>query len=436
MPKEFVIVGGGVAGLAAADTILRASTDNNVQLFEARGYTGGRAHTDASTIPGLPFDMGALYLQDPTSNPLTQLAADLKFDTVADDTSYVLRVDRGKGYEDVPAGSDADVDAFVNEIDDAYEENKNLPNQPVMERPRLDTEVEWFGLASSTYGPFTESAEPWQYLAADRAREKQGEGNLFVKRGIGTLVRAWGQTLRQRFPARYTEQLSTPVNQIVQETDAVVVYANQGRVIVPATACVVTLPVDVLTAGSVSFTPALTASYQGALKSLRLGSYLKLAVELTALPDAISDNTNYYLYNNEPKGIWQYYRLPFYPKNVLVAHTAGDFAATLETTDDRMVYALFQSALSEAYGVEVKFRGAKAITNWRNDPYALGAYSYTAFIGGGPSDRSAFEARRQLSTPMGRVCFGGEAQSLAAYGTLQGAYWEGQAAAQRALKLA
>ena len=60
------------------------------------------------------------------------------------------------------------------------------------------------------------------------------------------------------------------------------VYANHGLVIVPATACVVTVSVDVLAAGSISFKPELPRAYQDALKAVRLGSYKKLAVELTA----------------------------------------------------------------------------------------------------------------------------------------------------------
>ncbi|HWU87949.1 MAG TPA: NAD(P)/FAD-dependent oxidoreductase [Kofleriaceae bacterium] len=436
MPKEFVIVGGGAAGLAAADTILSASGDNYVQLFEAKGYTGGRAHTDTRSIPGLPFDMGAVYLQDPANNPWTQAAKELGFETIPDDMGAVMRIDRGDGYKDVPPDGDDAVNAVVKEIAADYERNKELPNRPVMKKPRLDTVSEWFGLATSPYGPFTESAEPWQYLAADRARDAQGEGNRFVKEGLGNLVRAYGQALQERFNDRYTERLATPVTEIAQEKDAVVVYTKEHQVIVPATACVVTASVDVLAAGIITFTPALPPAYVDALKALRLGSYKKLAVELAALPDGIEDNTNYYLYNSEPEGIWQYYRLSYFPENVLVVHASGDFAAALDTVEDRMVYRLFQSALGEAYGVDVHLREARAITNWRKDPYVRGAYSYTAFIGGGPEDRSALAARDVLSKPVGRVCFGGEAQSLTAYGTLQGAYWEGQAAARRALRMA
>ncbi|MBA6304213.1 hypothetical protein [Colwellia sp. MB02u-14] len=50
------------------------------------------------------------------------------------------------------------------------------PNARVMVKPSLQSQDEWFGLALSTYGPFTEAAEPWQYIAADRAREEQGSG--------------------------------------------------------------------------------------------------------------------------------------------------------------------------------------------------------------------------------------------------------------------
>ncbi|VAW31507.1 hypothetical protein MNBD_CHLOROFLEXI01-3795, partial [hydrothermal vent metagenome] len=78
--------------------------------------------------------------------------------------------------------------------------------------------------------------------------------------------------------------------------------------------------------------------------------------------------------------------------------------------------------------VEEHFTGKAVVTNWSNDPFSRGAYSYALPKGSG--------ARQLLqeAAVLKRVFFAGEALSTSAYGTAHGAYLSGQATAQRALK--
>jgi monoamine oxidase len=428
---KVAIVGGGLAGIAAAYTLLGDPSVTEVHLLEAEGGYGGRASTDTTSIPGFAFDMGAQYIQDPTLNPLTQIAKDLGFETVEEDADYKLRVDDDGTWEDVDT-TDPEVLAVVQGIQTSYTLAKTKPNVVVAAKPRFDTQVEMFGHATSPYGPFTESAETWQYLAADRAREGAGDGaeNLFVKRGIGTLVSAYGQLLPGLYKERYKARFGTRVTSITHSDSGVTVSYANGSVAVDA--CIVTVPVSVLASGAITFDPPLPAAYKNALKALRLGSYKKLALQLRVAPADIVPGTNYYLIQDEPEGVWQYYRLPYNPL-VLVAHAAGDFAAALDRMQDRDVYALFKASIQEAYDNSVYFSNGKAITNWSGDPSAGGAYSYTAFIGGGPDDPDALKARSDLGVPLDRLYFAGEATNLQCYGTLQAAYFEGVRAAQAVL---
>ncbi|SFU99719.1 Monoamine oxidase [Polaromonas sp. YR568] len=428
---KVAIVGGGLAGIAAAYTLLGDPDVTEVHLLEADGGYGGRASTDTTSIPGFAFDMGAQYIQDPTLNPLTQIAKDLGFETIEEEDEYMLRVERDGEWEDV-ATTDEEVAAVVKSIKTSYNLAKKKPNVVVAAKPRFDTQVEMFGHATSPYGPFTESAETWQYLAADRAREGPGDGsaNLFVKRGIGTLVSAYGQLLPGLHRDRYKARFGTRVTSITHSDSGVTVAYANGSVAVDA--CIVTVPVSVLGSGAITFEPALPAAYKNALKALRLGSYKKLALQLRVAPADIEPGTNYYLIEAEPEGVWQYYRLPHNPL-VLVAHAAGDFAAALDRMEDRDVYALFKANLKEAYDNSIYYSNGKAITNWSDDPSAGGAYSYTAFIGGGPDDPDALKARSDLGVPLGKLHFAGEATNLKCYGTLQAAYFEGVRAARAIL---
>ena len=57
---DVVVVGAGVAGLAAARTLAEAGRD--VALLEARDRVGGRIHTVAAADGGLPVELGAEFI--------------------------------------------------------------------------------------------------------------------------------------------------------------------------------------------------------------------------------------------------------------------------------------------------------------------------------------------------------------------------------------
>jgi monoamine oxidase len=423
---KVAIIGGGLAGISAAYTLLASRNVTEVHLFESSGGFGGRARTDSTSIPGFAFDMGAQYIQDPDINPLVQIAKDLKFTAVAEDASYMLRVDTDDGWIDEPTTT-PDVQAVVDAIQASYNKAETQPNAIVAPKPSFDTQVEMFGHATSTYGPFTESAETWQYIAADRAREADGDhgNNLFVLQGIGTLVATHGQQLAKLYPTRFTAHFNATVKAVnYGDSSATLTWGSNS---LQVDACIVTVPASVLGSGAIAFTPALPASYTGALTALRLGSYKKLALKLRTDPESIVPGTNYYLIETQPEGVWQYYRLPYAP-TVLVAHAAGDFAAALDGMADSDVFTLFKTSIQTACD-DVFFTTGKAITNWGKTPGVNGAYSYTAFIGGGPTDPTTLKARTTLGTPLKTLHFAGEATNLKYYGTLQAACFEGERAA-------
>ena len=63
---DVAVIGAGVAGFAAAHTLIGAR--KNVVVLEARERTGGRVFTDTSL--GLPFDQGAPTRAEPTGMSL------------------------------------------------------------------------------------------------------------------------------------------------------------------------------------------------------------------------------------------------------------------------------------------------------------------------------------------------------------------------------
>ena len=439
MAKKVIIVGGGAAGIGAAAKILENSTDTEVLLLEATSKLGGRAKTSTKPIKGLAFDEGPVYIQDPLNpeNPWPKIADELGFETVKDKDQYKVRVDIDGVFKTVKTTDLPEARQVENQLQESFEHNKTINNRTVSQPPLPDGQNGKLGLAFSSYGPITESTEPTQYLASDRAREVSEDWghNLFVKKGLGTLVRTYGDQLVSMYPFRLKVLLNTTVTEINYEQAAVEVSIDNKKY--TGDACIVTVSVGVLGNGNIHFVPNLPGDYNMALDFLKLGHYKKLALQFNFLPPEIKDDTNYFLYNEDPEGVWQFYRLSYFPAKVLVVHTAGNFAQQLDQMGDQEVFDLFRDSLRQAYAPNIDYLEDKvSTTNWSGNPFFQGVYSYTTNDPNAPEDYNIpLKARRTMSIPIqNKIYFAGEAYHLEAYGTLHGAYEDGQQAADAVLK--
>jgi NADPH-dependent 2,4-dienoyl-CoA reductase/sulfur reductase-like enzyme len=70
--ERVVVVGAGIAGLAAASRLRQAGID--AVVLEARDRIGGRLHT--VDLAGTPVDMGGSWIHHPIGNPLTAFCDD------------------------------------------------------------------------------------------------------------------------------------------------------------------------------------------------------------------------------------------------------------------------------------------------------------------------------------------------------------------------
>jgi glycine/D-amino acid oxidase-like deaminating enzyme len=453
---KVIVVGGGAAGIAAAYTLLGGGA--RVSLYEARGRYGGRAFSDTKSIANFTFDMGPQYLQDPNVNPWMKIAGKLGFETVAEQYKAFFRVREAGNW--VSTESTDVTRATHTAIEEAAQANKLFLNMPTLYRPAAaPSDEQLLAYATSPLGPIAEAAELWQYIAADRARQKDVKEvpNHFVKRGVGTLIKTYGEGLKKNFSSAYTEHLGMAVTAIrYRSTGVGVTSADEQQE--AADACLVTVPPSVLARGTIAFNPALPATHGDAIAFLKGGPYKKVAIVLASVPDAIAVDTHYYVAQNNPEGAWQCYRLSLYP-NVLVAHAAGDFARALDLRDDEDVVDMLKATLKACFP-PIGFGGATAVTNWTKDPYARGAYSYSALktrfddidldeefdtqasIDAASaedqariqSDKTPYGARLKLGVPLRQTLwFAGEATDVDAYGTIAGAYNEGVRAATEIL---
>lgn len=101
VPGKYIVIGAGMAGLAAAKTLSQAG--HQVTLLEGRERLGGRTWT-SEQWPDAPVDLGASWIHGVEGNPLTELAKQAEATLIT--TSY----DSSTLYDST--GSEAD-DALI-----------------------------------------------------------------------------------------------------------------------------------------------------------------------------------------------------------------------------------------------------------------------------------------------------------------------------------
>jgi len=435
------IVGAGCAGLGAAATLLEKS-NANVRIYEALGRIGGRTWTYSST---LPVDLGAEAIEQAGSNPWRRIARMLNVDLTDSTPDTLYRVFENGAWSS--QDSTPDIKQVMATLDASYTRHREIPNLPVIGSlhswGELSPQMVSLALSSSALSSIKESAESWQFVAADMYRQEQegpedDQPPKFPAGGIGGLVTTYAAWLEAQFGERLEIHLNADVVRVDCETGNVTLSGGDA---VPSDYCIVTAPVSSLPL--IAFTPPLGYKQVVAYRNLKLGSYKKVGFRPKTPPtgiDAITADTTYYIYDPALGGSWQYSWLPTDP-TVLVCLASGNFASRLDWTPDDVVLAGLVQLLTRAHanGDFTPKPGPDqqpevAISNWTKTMYIRGAYSYTAYDGGRPDDPIPLAAREWIVDPHERAYFAGEANWAENYGTIAGAYLSGARAATQLIE--
>jgi monoamine oxidase len=196
-----------------------------------------------------------------------------------------------------------------------------------------------------------------------------------------------------------------------------------------ATTVIVTLPLGILQAGSVRFTPALD-SKKSALEQLVFGPVLKLSLRFRKAFWEELDDGKYagasFFHSADTTFPTFWTTLPLRAP-LMTAWVAGPKAARLSTQEmPHIVGQALESLTTLFTGARLELEGAY-LHNWQTDPYSLGAYSY---IGVGGSD-----ARKTLAAPLeDTLFFAGEATDENEAATVGGALQSGARVAREITK--
>jgi monoamine oxidase len=431
-----IVIGAGIAGLAAAATLEKAGVATRV--LEARDRRGGRIWTSRA-IGGIPLDLGASWIHgdkgpDGEGSPIYELAKKNGIATIPFDYDDVALYGAGRRlYSDSDAAAyEAAIEGLAERIAALAESRRDarqpdIPLSRAIEQlleelePSARVERELLNAVNHTIEhEFANAAEKLSLFSFDSADAPEGVDRLFPG-GYDQII----DVIARDVPDL---RLKSPVKRIEAKGDEVLVQTASGTESAEHVLC--TLPIGVLKAGKVTFDPPLAGDHARAIKLLSVGALDKLYVrydepfwndEETAVIDWVGD----------PPGRWSEHVnvLKVFGKPLLLSFNAGAYAAELARKDDATVLAEATAAYRAMFGNEaVPDRPSAYLrTNWANDPWALGSYS--SF--GVGSSRETIEAFAEAHA--GRVHFAGEHTSPAHPATVHGAYQSGVDAAKRIL---
>ncbi|XP_057725372.1 polyamine oxidase 2 [Arachis stenosperma] len=425
-----IVIGGGMAGVAAARALHDASIQ--VVLLESRERLGGRIHTDYSF--GFPVDLGASWLHGVCKeNPLAPLIGRLGLPL------YRTSEDNSVLYDhDLESYALFDMDGIqvpqelVKKVGKVFEmilEETDKVRQELSEDISIlralsivferKPEFRLEGLAHKVLQWYLCRMEGWFAADSDTISLKCWDQEELLPGGHGLMVRGYLpviHTLAKGLDIR----LGHRVSKIERRYNGVKVTVENGETFI-ADAAVVAVPLGVLKAKSIKFEPKLPDWKEAAIADLGVGIENKIIlhfenvfwpnVEFLGVVAETSYGCSYFLNLHKAAG---------HP--VLVYMPAGRLAKDIEKMSDEaaanFAFMQLKKILPDASS-PIQY----LVSRWGTDVNSLGSYSYDAV--GKPHD-----LYERLRVPVDNLFFAGEATSTLYPGSVHGAFSTAMMAAE------
>ena len=299
--NHIVVLGAGISGMAAADALIRSG--HRVTVLEARARIGGRIWSDDSM--GAVLDLGASWIDGLTDNPLTKRAEALGLETrITDPDNYAVRDGDGRLMRD-----------------------RDVPD--------------WLTEVAEIEQSFGAQVPDINMRAYDNDRDYDGPVALFP----GGYLQIFSGLATQAEIA-----LNWDAKALRYGRDGVEIDNARGDS-VAADAVVVTVPLGVLKANRIAFTPALPRDKTDAIARLGMGLLDKLYLRYDAV---FWDQDADWILTPEtglPRGHFNQW-LNLYPvtgEPILMAFNGADAAWRLADLPDGEILSQAQVTLARAY---------------------------------------------------------------------------------------
>ena len=296
--ESVIIIGAGVAGLAAAKHLIAAGRD--VQVLEARDRIGGRVWTDRSL--GVPLDMGASWIHGVRGNPLTDLADELDIKRATTDYgNHIVRDAQGRIVDE-------------DDLPEDFEVVTSIEHEYAADHAELSPQ-------------------------ADDEGDEFGGGDVLFPSGYSTLIRG--------LDTGFQVNLGAEVDLV--DTTGPTVGVHTADETFAAEAVLVTVPLGVLKAGTINFVPALSPARLGAIDRLGMGLLNKVSLRFPSV--FWDEDADLIGYVGPKRGYFaEWLNIAKYTgEPILVGFNASSAADEIEELSDTEVIAQAMTALRNMY---------------------------------------------------------------------------------------
>lgn len=417
--KRILVIGAGLAGLAAARELKRNGHD--VIVLEARERIGGRVWT-SHQWSDLPLDLGATWIHGVEGNPITAIADELgasrlvtsyERSVIYDTNGRLLSHTQQEQLEIIQKRALSSLREAQNQDRDMSIQQALATLAQTLAASSEATRFLSFYLSGSIEQEYSGSAHRLSAHWYDSTEEFEGDDALFAS-GFEVIVKFLAQDLRI--------ELSQMVKEIDWQQSQIKVRTQSTDWV--ADSVVISLPLGVLQQNSVRFLPELPSDKSEAVTKLGMGVLNKCYLRF---PKAFwPHDVDWLEYVSSPHGEWTEWvsfqratRLP-----VLLGFNAADRGREIESWSDQRIVESAMKTLTTIFGPNIPQPVDYQITRWGSDPFAYGSYSFNA-LGATPTMRST------LAAPINkRLFFAGEATDKDYFGTAHGAFLSGVRAAR------
>lgn len=410
---DVVIIGAGAAGLSAAAEYTAAG--KKVCVLEARSRPGGRIWTTRKQ--GGVIENGAEFVHG-ARNSLAHMLHNRAIKTVSWDPKPIASYGNTIYNDELMQVLDRLNGNFWDSLLDYV--GHDIPLSSFIDSHFAGTagRVLLSELVRDTEGADTSS------ISTAQLRDAMSDANDDLA-GVATVPIGGFKRLITHLSSSVDIAYKRVVTQIDTRGKQVRVLCSDGTKI-SATRCICTVPLGVLQASAITFTPELPTTTQAAIRAIGMGRSVKIHLWFSA--DVLGFEN---LHSDQMVGNW--WKPVHQPKNgaVLYSGLAGgsqaEFIASLPESD---AIQGCRDDLASLFGSQVKTRFLSgSVVNWVNDPFTRGGYSYNPV---GLTNERDVVGRPHYD---GRLLFAGEALPTSAwnYGTVHGALESGRLAAVQQL---
>lgn len=418
--NKILIIGAGLAGLAACNRLLEYGFD--VTILEAQSRCGGRIHIDHHSF-GIPFGLGANWIHGAENNPMTFLANQYHAQMVGvnfekfnfyNRNNSLITIDEVKQFEikfelllneakEISSRSLEDM-PLASVLQAAVGNKQFSANEMDLYQGKLNYFENYLGANYKNL-----SAKHWD------AEEAWPGENCFVINTYESIVKG--------LLSNCSVHLNTIVKAITLNNNVVTVETDNK--IYHADAVIVTVPLGVLKKNSIAFFPPLPASKVEAIKRLGMGLFNVTALKFPSTFWPEQAHAMLFTQFDNP-AISSFFNLHHFMKEpILVGYSGGDSAKDIEQLSDDELIQQVMTNFRKMFGSVIPEPISYINTRWSEDPFAFGSYSYLQ-VGSSKSELDA------LAEPIAkRIFFAGEATSSTYFATTHGAYLTGIREAER-----